>query len=208
MWESQVLLTDGQVVFLRVLRFSPIFDERSARYKWNILERAVKPKSKKKKKNCTQSSPLYRGNRCVYRSLYANWAFYSSNKINISLIKSISHLFKVIIINTWTAASEKEPSSLRKMYRFRSSCACAKYHLGLCSAFIHFIISNCPVSGERKPWSGCTDVQAYMCLCFWLMPKDTFSHDALNRKTVIRNRYNYLTPSVPRQQRERRTHLM
>ena len=31
-------------------RFSPTFDERSARYKWNILERAVKPKSKKKKK--------------------------------------------------------------------------------------------------------------------------------------------------------------
>ena len=50
MWESQVLLTDGQVFFPRVLRFSPTFDERSARYKWNILERAVKPKSKKKKK--------------------------------------------------------------------------------------------------------------------------------------------------------------
>ena len=49
MWESQVL-TDGQVAFLRVLRFSPTFDERSAQYKWNILERAVKPKSKKKKK--------------------------------------------------------------------------------------------------------------------------------------------------------------
>ena len=44
MWESQVLLRDGQVVFLRVLRFSPTFDEQSARYKWNILERAVKPK--------------------------------------------------------------------------------------------------------------------------------------------------------------------
>ena len=32
---------------------SPVFahiDERSARYKWNILERAVKPKLKKKKK--------------------------------------------------------------------------------------------------------------------------------------------------------------
>ena len=33
MWESQFLLTDGQVVFLRVLLFSPTFDERSARYK-------------------------------------------------------------------------------------------------------------------------------------------------------------------------------
>ena len=50
MWESQVLLTDGQVFFLRALRFSPTFDDRSARYKGNILERAVKPKSKKKKK--------------------------------------------------------------------------------------------------------------------------------------------------------------
>ena len=31
MWESQVLLTDGQVVFPRVLRSSPTFDKRSAR---------------------------------------------------------------------------------------------------------------------------------------------------------------------------------
>ena len=44
MWESQVLLTDGQVVFPRVLRFLPTFDERSARYKWIIPERAVNPK--------------------------------------------------------------------------------------------------------------------------------------------------------------------
>ena len=47
-WESQVLLTDGQVVFLQVLWFSPTFDEQSARYKWNILERAIKPERKKK----------------------------------------------------------------------------------------------------------------------------------------------------------------
>ena len=50
MWENQVLLTDGQVFFPRVLRFLPTFDERSARYKWTILERAVKTKQKKKKK--------------------------------------------------------------------------------------------------------------------------------------------------------------
>ena len=40
---------DGQVVFPRVLRFLPTFDEQSAWCKWNILERAVKPKSKKNK---------------------------------------------------------------------------------------------------------------------------------------------------------------
>ena len=70
MWESQVLLTDGQVVFLRVLRFSPTFDERSARYKWNILERAVKPKSKKKKTKPTTSwSPVGRRIRATEAGL-------------------------------------------------------------------------------------------------------------------------------------------
>ena len=43
--------------FPRVLQFSHTLDERSAWYKWNILERAVKPKSiktkKKKKYKCT-----------------------------------------------------------------------------------------------------------------------------------------------------------
>ena len=42
MWESQVLLTDGQAVFPRVLRFFPTFGERSARYKWNFLESQIK----------------------------------------------------------------------------------------------------------------------------------------------------------------------
>ena len=39
---------DGQVVFPRVLQFSPTFDEQSARYKWNI-------KKKQKKKNLLKS---------------------------------------------------------------------------------------------------------------------------------------------------------
>ena len=47
MWESQALLKDGQVVFPWILRFLPTFDERLARYKPNIIERAVKPKSNK-----------------------------------------------------------------------------------------------------------------------------------------------------------------
>ena len=32
-WESQVLLTDGQVVFPQVLQFSPTFDEQLTGYK-------------------------------------------------------------------------------------------------------------------------------------------------------------------------------
>ena len=71
MWESQVLLTDGQVVFLRVLRFSPTFDERSARYKWNILERAVKPKSKKKKKKKKKKKSM--GITCFNTECNVKW---------------------------------------------------------------------------------------------------------------------------------------
>ena len=48
-WESQVLLTDGLVVFPRVLRFSPTFEVWSARYKWNILERAIKHQIRKQR---------------------------------------------------------------------------------------------------------------------------------------------------------------
>ena len=44
MWESQVLLMDGQVVFHRVLCFFPPFDKRSTQYRWNICVRAVKSK--------------------------------------------------------------------------------------------------------------------------------------------------------------------
>ena len=39
------------VGFPRALQLSPTFDERSARYKWNILERAVKPKSNNNNNN-------------------------------------------------------------------------------------------------------------------------------------------------------------
>ena len=59
MWESQALLTDGQVFFPRAVWFSPTFDERSARYKWNILARAVKPKSKKKIKKSLYKNICY-----------------------------------------------------------------------------------------------------------------------------------------------------
>ena len=38
MWESQALHMYGQVVFPRVLWFSPTFDERSARYEWNTVD--------------------------------------------------------------------------------------------------------------------------------------------------------------------------
>ena len=39
------------------------------------------------------------------------------------------------------------------MRKMRSSCACAKYHPGLWSIFIHSVVSNDSVGGQWRPWS-------------------------------------------------------
>ena len=36
--------------------------------------------------------------------------------------------------------AEKVSSTMQKMGRYRSSCAFVKYHPGLCSPFIHFVV--------------------------------------------------------------------
>ena len=46
------------------------------------------------------------------------------------------------------ASSEKVPSSMRKMRRFRSSCACTKYYPGHCSTSIRYVESNDSVSAQ------------------------------------------------------------
>ena len=56
----------------------------------------------------------------------------------------------------------------------RSSYPCAIYHLSLCSPFIHFVVSNDLISGQSRPWSDCTDVQADLGLRCPHMPEDTF----------------------------------
>ena len=57
--------------------------------------------------------------------------------------------------NELVASSEKVPSKMRKMRRFRSSRECAAYHPGLCAPFIHSVEANDSVSGQRRPWLGC-----------------------------------------------------
>ena len=59
-----------------------------------------------------------------------------------------------------------------KMRRFRSSYACIKYHLGLCSPFIHFVVSNDSVKGQWRPWSDCADAQADLGLRCPHIPED------------------------------------
>ena len=63
-------------------------------------------------------------------------------------------------------------------YAFRSSCACAKYHPGLCSPFIHSIVFNDFASGQGRPWSDCADAQSDLGLHCPHMRENTFSHGA------------------------------
>ena len=65
---------------------------------------------------------------------------------------------------------------MRKMRRFRSSCACVKYHPGFYSPFIHSVVSNDSVSWKWRTWSDYADVQADLGLRCPHMPEDTFSH--------------------------------
>ena len=58
----------------------------------------------------------------------------------------------------------KEPSNMRKMCRFTSSCTCAKSHPGICTPLKYSIVSNDSVCGQHS------------CLH---MNKDTFSPSQL-----------------------------
>ena len=73
------------------------------------------------------------------------------------------------------ASSEKVPSKLHKMRRF-GSCTCATYYPGICSTFIHSVISNDSVNGQWRPWSACADAQADLGLRCPHMPENLFSH--------------------------------
>ena len=72
---------------------------------------------------------------------------------NISLISSQS-LIKSELKPEFIK-SERKPENPGKMCRFTSSCTQAKSHPGLCSPFIHYVVSIDSVSGQQKPWSDC-----------------------------------------------------
>ena len=70
----------------------------------------------------------------------------------------------------------------RKKSTFRRTCGkCADsgpVHPGLCSPFIHSVVSNDSVSGQWRPWSDCADAQADLGLRCPHTPKDIFSQSA------------------------------
>ena len=57
-----------------------------------------------------------------------------------------------------------------------SFCTWAKYHPGLCSRSIHFVVSNDSCNGQLRPWSDSADVQADLDRRCLHIPEDTFSH--------------------------------
>ena len=90
-------------------------------------------------------------------------------------MKGLKHLIK------WIAASEKVPPDMRKIYRFRLSCACAKYHSDLCSPFIHSVVFNDSVSRQRRSWSDCADAQADLALAVRICPETCFGMERPNK---------------------------
>ena len=75
-----------------------------------------------------------------------------SSKLEFQHKTALNHRLECI----WAASSKKVPSKKR---RFRSFCACTKYHPGLCSSFIH-LVSFDTICEQRMPWSNCADAQA------------------------------------------------
>ena len=52
------------------------------------------------------------------------------------------------------------------------ACICAKYHHGIFSPFIHSVVSNDSVCGQRRPWSDC-------------VAEETFLHGASQLKEIV-----------------------
>ena len=114
------------------------------------------------------------------------------------ILKSISYaspfsdtMFYLYIFNRiWATPRENVYSNMRNTRRFRSSCACAKYHPGLCSPFIHSVLSKEYVSEQWRPWSDCAFAQSDLGLRSPHMPEDKFSQGAANL-ILIREGGNY-----------------
>ena len=73
--------------------------------------------------------------------------------------------------------------------RFRSSCSCAKFHPGLCSSFIHSVLSKDSVSGQWRRWSDCRcagwsgpsfSANTRRHVFAWLSPNDAWRCDVPN----------------------------
>ena len=72
-----------------------------------------------------------------------------------------------------------------KLCRFKSSCSWTEYHPGLCSPFIHSIVSNDSGSRQWRLLSDFTDAQADLGICCLHMPEDKLLHDSALKKLIL-----------------------
>ena len=79
----------------------------------------------------------------------------------------------------WTASSEKQClPTCAKSTNSDYPAHLRRISWGLCSSFIHSVVSNDSVSGQWRPWLGCANAQADQGIRCPHMPEDTFSHGA------------------------------
>ena len=111
----------------------------------------------------------------LYRFAVLLMVFWNEKtRFHLMLFKCCPTSLLLLCRNIWVASSEKVPSNIRRMRKFRSSYSCAMYHPGLCSLLIHSIVSNDSVSGRWRPRSDCASAQSDLGLRRPHMPKDTF----------------------------------
>ena len=95
--------------------------------------------------------------------------------LNFSLATIWNNCCSVMVINIWATSSKTAPSNMHKMCRFKSSCTCAKYYLGLCSPFIHSAVSSDTVNRQWRPWSDCASAQSGLGVHWPNILKDNFT---------------------------------
>ena len=64
----------------------------------------------------------------------------------ITRMNALCHTVEVFIV--WATSSQNLPSNIHKIGRFLLSCHVQSNHPGLCSPFIHSVVSNDSVSGQ------------------------------------------------------------
>ena len=78
-------------------------------------------------------------------------------------------------IYIWATSNEKVSLNMRKMYRFRSSRACAKYHPGLCSPFIHSVVCMILLADSEGPDQTVLMRRLFIAFTAHIRPKTRFN---------------------------------
>ena len=122
----------------------------------------------KNKKNITNMASSALGPRVVKDLISAQ----TKNNLRLSLFSFLVHVYVIFLFHSRSFMGfikQKSALNIHKMCRFRSSCACVKYHQGLCSPFIHSVLSDDSVClfvlrfyGPVNPMGSCQVWSVYL----------------------------------------------